>query len=471
MSAALAWIDHALDTHGEVLPDGRVCVRRSQAVLAEEAGCSAGTIAYYLRVLGDAVSVSRSEGLVVDRVALAGAAGVDELARRRGRAGEVAELLAQRWAGPADAGGRRELLDDHGRCPSVRDIATALGFNPSTVQRHLDTLGREGRLRRQGRHLYLLAEPTSAVEEEDVPRAARTGPPAALAQPVDPGVLDLLATTAAGLVRVAEELATLGRGLLQLAAGTAATPTGTDGDIPRPVGAPAAEIRECAPTLADLVSAGSSRKTERGFLPVSVPPTAFAEDREHHQGIRGITSTPTSARRPRNTGRSTPDEIASALVPLRRACEGLSLPSAVDERGRQWLSLYSPDELERGVTQVLRQLKSGAALAAPLGLLVSKAKSGNDDFFAPAPAASAVMAPPLPHESPSDPDPEAVDALAAMSAEELDLLDQAVGLRLAAVMGAARRRSIDGVLGSADGLGHWRATVWREQQSLKEGAV
>ena len=469
MSAALAWIDHALDTHGEVLPDGRMQVRRSQAALAEEAGCSAGTIAYYLRVLGDAVSVSRRDGLVVDRVALGGAGDVDELARRRGRAAEVAELLAQRWAGPADAGGRRELVDGHGRCPSVRDIAAALGLNPSTVQRHLDTLGREGRLLRRGRHLYLLGEPTSMIEDENFPRAAPATPIAAPARPLDPSVLDLLATTAAGLVRVAEELATLGRGLLELAAGEAATPTGTNASIPRPIGAPVAEIRDCAPTLADPVSSLGSRKIERGFLPVSVAPTSVAGDRENCQGPRGITTAPTSATPWRTTRQSTPDGIASALLPLQRACERLSLPSAVDERGRQWLSLYSPEELQRGVTQILRQLDSGAALATPLGLLISKAKSGNDDFFAP--PAPAAMTPPLAQEPPSELDLEAAEALAVMSAEELDRLDEAVRHRLASVLGASRRRSIDGVLGSADGLAHWRATVWREQHSLKEGAV
>ncbi len=88
MSAALAWLDQTLDTHGEVLADGRVRVRRSQAALAEEAGCSAGTISYYLRVLGHAVSVTRGDGLVVDPRALGRIDGFDELARRRRRRGE-----------------------------------------------------------------------------------------------------------------------------------------------------------------------------------------------------------------------------------------------------------------------------------------------------------------------------------------------------------------------------------------------
>lgn len=470
MSAALAWIGHTLDAHGEVLPDGRVRVRRSQAALAEEAGCSAGTIAYYLRALGDAVTVNRRDGLLVDRDALVGPEGVDELARRRGRASEVAELLAQRWAGPADAAGHIELVDDDGRCPSVRDIASALGLNPSTVQRHLDTLGREGRLLRQGRRLYLLGDPTSAFDLDNEPQAGPTSVDAP-AQALDPRVADLLATTAAALVRVAEDLATLGRGLLEIAAREAATPTGTPVNIPRPIGAPVAEIRECAPMLAVPGISLVSRKIDRGFLPPLVAPTSLAGDRERPAGPRGITMPPASAQQQRTIPSSTADDIASALVPLLRACERLSLPSAVDERGRQWLSLYSPEEIQRGVIQVLRQLASGAALAAPLGLLVSKAKSGDDEFFAPAPPAPSVVAAAPLHEVPVESDPEAARALATLNAEELDRLDQAVRVRLASVLGPSRRRSIEGVLASADGLAHWRAKVWREQRSLQEGAV
>jgi DNA-binding Lrp family transcriptional regulator len=135
------------------MADGRIRVPRSQAALADEAGCSAGTIAYYLRVLGDAVSTSRREGLIVDPRLLGPGVGSDELARRRRRSAEVADVLATTWGHIPDSWGRMELADDNGRAPTVREMAIALGLNPSTTQRHLENLSREGRLERHCRHL------------------------------------------------------------------------------------------------------------------------------------------------------------------------------------------------------------------------------------------------------------------------------------------------------------------------------
>lgn len=168
--------------------------------------------------------------------------------------------------------------------------------------------------------------------------------------------------------------------------------------------------------------------------------------------------------------RSTPEDVASALVPLQRACERLSLPSTVDQRGRHWLSLYSPEELVRGVTQILRQIEGGTRLATPMGLLVSKAKASDNEFFAPAPP-MAVITPPLVDQPSFAEDPQATEAVAGMCPEELDRLDQAVRQQVASLLGPSRRRSINGVLGNAEGLAHWRAMVWREQQTLKTGAV
>ena len=468
MSAARAWIGQALDAHGEGLADGRIRVPRSQAALAEEAGCSAGTIAYYLRVLGDAVSASRRDGLLVDPRLLCD--GGDELARRRRRAAEVAEVLISTWGHATDTAGRAELADDDGRPPTVRQMAAALGLNPSTTQRHLDSLSREGRLVRHGRRLYLQAEaqPQSVRPvdgEERITGVSRGGP-----APLDPQLLALLADTASALVRAAGDLAAVGRGVLDLVTRAAANPVGADASSPRTMRAPFAEYRDCASDVADVDPFEGSKEVDRSFLPTSELPRPSARNRDP---VAGLAEPPGSspAAPARITARSGAEDVARALLPLQRACERLSLPSVVDEKGRRWLSMFSAEELERGVTQILRQLQSGARLGAPMGLLVAKAKAGDDAFFAaPSPGPSA--RPTLTEEDgPADVvDPAAAATIATMSPAELGHLDEAVRARLRAVFGA-RNRSIDGVIGNEQGLAHWRATVWREQLLPAEGVV
>jgi hypothetical protein len=470
VSAALAWIGHALDAHGEGLADGRIRVPRSQAALAEEAGCSAGTIAYYLRVLGDAVSASRRDGLVVDPRLLRD--GGDELARRRRRSAEVADVLIDTWGQGTVTAAGVELADGGGRPPTVRQMAAALSLNPSTTQRHLDSLSREGRLVRHGRRLYLQAEghpPPVRPDADGRTAAAAVGGPA----PLDPQLLALLADTASALVRAAEDLAAVGRGVLDLVGRAAANPMGADGGSPRYVRAPVAAIRDCAPDVADAPSLEGSREVDRSLLPTSEPPRLSARDRDLFAGPRVEPPGPFPATPARITARSTAEDVANALLPLQRACERLSLPSVVDEKGRRWLSMLSPEELERGVTQILRQLQRGARLGAPLGLLVAKAKAADDAFFAPLPPGPSPR-PALVEDDALGPveavDPAAAAAIAAMSPAELGHLDVAVLGRLRGVFGT-RSRSIDGVIRDEQGLAQWRATVWREQQLPAEGAV
>ena len=133
--------------------------------------------------------------------------------------------------------------------------------------------------------------------------------------------------------------------------------------------------------------------------------------------------------------------------------------------------MFSAEELERGVTQILRQLQRGARLGAPMGLLVAKAKAGDDAFFAPPPPGPSSRPALTEEDGPPDAvDTVAAEAIGAMSAAELGNLDEVVRARLRAVFGA-RSRSIEGVMGNEQGLAHWRATVWREQLLPAEGAV
>lgn len=66
----LAFISQVVADHGHDLDARRVEVPLSQAELARRQGCSAGTVAYYLRQVGDVVVDRHRGGLVVDVAAL-----------------------------------------------------------------------------------------------------------------------------------------------------------------------------------------------------------------------------------------------------------------------------------------------------------------------------------------------------------------------------------------------------------------
>lgn len=67
---AIAFLADAVARHGRPLDDIRIEIPLSQAELARQHDCSAGTVAYYLHRAGDIVISRRRQGLVVDRTAL-----------------------------------------------------------------------------------------------------------------------------------------------------------------------------------------------------------------------------------------------------------------------------------------------------------------------------------------------------------------------------------------------------------------
>lgn len=72
--SAIAFVTEVVAAHGRDLGGERVEVPLSQAEMARRQGCSAGTVAYYLRAAGDVVVSRRRGGLVVDVAALDAAA-------------------------------------------------------------------------------------------------------------------------------------------------------------------------------------------------------------------------------------------------------------------------------------------------------------------------------------------------------------------------------------------------------------
>ncbi|MGH9261648.1 MAG: hypothetical protein ACRD08_17430, partial [Acidimicrobiales bacterium] len=120
-------------THGRRVDDGRVWVAASQAKLAQEHGCSAGTVAYYLRAAGAAVERRRG-GLLVDTEALTSVeARGDRVSRHR----QTLDRLTQAWPCRPAGDGRYELLVDGIRCPTESDVAEVLGVARSAAHERL----------------------------------------------------------------------------------------------------------------------------------------------------------------------------------------------------------------------------------------------------------------------------------------------------------------------------------------------
>ncbi len=420
MSRALAFVEDVASRHGEDLGNGLVRVRRSQASLATEAACSAGTIAYYLRQAGTIV-VRRDDGLVIDREALNAAQG-DELARRRRRATEVGDALSQRW-GQARLGDDStvELVGPDGRSPSLRDMADSLDLSPSATQRHLEALERQGRLLRHGRRLYL-AEPAPGGRGQgphDANALTPTSP-----SPVDGDALNRLVNG------FGAALLQFGQQLVDLAQASAAV--GHSGDTPRSDGAQGprdldaqlADSRDGSAGLAETVPYPPFEKDKKSFF--------LREAAKHGDETRGVRGQAPITERAERL--SSQQDVTQAIAPLVAACQRQSLPHLVDEEGRRWLALYNPEELARAVAEVLRLLNNEGALRSPLGLLVAKAKRGDESFFAE-PASVAPKRPDwlvLEEELQEElfVDEEAAQAVGAMGPEELAQLDDAVRRRL-----------------------------------------
>lgn len=81
--SAIAFVTEVVAAHGRDLGGERIEVPLSQAEMARRQGCSAGTVAYYLRSAGDVVVSRRRGRLVIDLAALDAAA--SNLTTRAGR--------------------------------------------------------------------------------------------------------------------------------------------------------------------------------------------------------------------------------------------------------------------------------------------------------------------------------------------------------------------------------------------------
>jgi hypothetical protein len=85
MKRPIAFLADVVARHGRSVDDDYVEIPLSQAELARDYGCSAGTVAYYLHHAGDVVVSRRRQGLVVDCHALEAATGGRSAGRRAGQ--------------------------------------------------------------------------------------------------------------------------------------------------------------------------------------------------------------------------------------------------------------------------------------------------------------------------------------------------------------------------------------------------
>ena len=428
MSRALAFIDDALSRHGRPQGPDTVVVPCSQAELAAEAGRSAGTIAYYLNQLAGVVR-REPDGLVVDLVTLA-AARQRCLEERRPRTAEVARQLAASFGSGPEVPIR--LVDGAGRPPRLRTVAAALGLSPSTAQRHLDALIAAGRLRRQANALLLWPEGSEP--------AVVTPPPATVPGPV----ADAHGLIGSSLLRVAQELEQLAKTLLSGSAG------GTE--VPRTSRARLALVSDETRGFAAHGPFRGSKELDREASP------SLTED-PSRAPVRGSgfadQQTPTTTRTTLRTDR---DGIERSVAPLVALCDRLRLPVSLNDEGRRWLALYREDELNRGVEEVLRQLRGqGPEISRPLGLLVAKAKRGEEDFFAAPPLPPVAALPQLAPEAEAE-DAEAMEAVAAMAAPELEALD-------AEIRASVRRpRLLEAAEADPKVWDGYRQRAWRARQ-------
>jgi AraC-like DNA-binding protein len=393
VSSALAFLDGAIARHGRPLGPDRVLIPRSQADLAAEAGRSAGTVAYYVGQLGGVVS-REPNGLVVDVAALSAA-------RQRARTphsprnDDVARELAAAFGDESEVPAR--LRDVDGRPPTLRSMATALGLSPSTTQRHLGHLLSSGRLQREGR--WLLLWPLGAPP-----------PQTATSTALEPA--QVTALLAESLVRVAQELQ-------QLAGHLVAGDGSTVPDGPRTARAHLALVPAGFRGVASRGSCFGVEEEERKLSP-------YLEDRDLRAEVRGPgLRDGTTQRSVQLSDRPT---IEHAIQPLVALCERLRLPVALNAEGRRWLGLYSAEELRRGAEEISRHLQGpGPAITRPLGLLVAKAKRGEEEFFSPPPSPAPPPPRPVLDEAGTPAaDEEAVTAVAAMTADELAALDEQI---------------------------------------------
>lgn len=309
---------------GQKLSDGRIYIADSQVALARKYDLSAGTVAYHVRQLRQALS--NDDGVVLDPSLL------QEVPGRTARQLQaVTEAMAERWGRPHRHGLR--LVDDSGSAPSVKDIAADLDMPLGAVQESLDELRSTGQLRQLDHHMIL-----DASTEVEVPST------------------DPLEIATAALEAAAQALAAASRCISLLSAERELNASKARGI--REVSA----IRENTAS-ADSVSSVIDRETE------------LTEDCDAR-----------SRATRREVSANLPNDVDEALAPLLQLCDELGLDSHLDARGRSALERVDSRGLRAAALRLVPSVRAGTLDKRPLGVLIKKAEAGDLGFFSPLPS-------------------------------------------------------------------------------------
>lgn len=446
---ALAWAWDVLVRLGQPAGGSLVRIPLTQRQLAEEAGCSAGTISWYLRCLGPAVR-SSDVVVVLDRLALSQMDSDRPSSQPSPRCSAVGDQLVDAFGRPGP-GGRTDLsVTRHGRTrpASLADMAQQLGMTRSSVHRHLQALERSGRFGRDGRCRFASAEPpmSDARGNQPVrdPAPARSGSTAS-PEPRVMALVEQLADLALAATRLAEQL--LGE----------ARPGPAHG--PRDPGAQSAELRAKPVASRPSGSSGSDLTDETS------PQSHQSEPRERpaRETVRAEESR-----------RVEPVALPQLLQPLLAECERRGLPTVTDARGlAEALEPYTAEQIAGAARRLVADLVGGAPMRSPIAILVRKARDGDSYYFA-APGRSAQPAPPPALEVIEDAgglfddlfaraaaDDEAASALASLAPAERQRIEGIAEERAQAAIGPYRGRQLRG-------LELWRRIVWREVSAGEE---
>lgn len=461
---AVAWAWDAILAHGQPVagPGDLVRIPLSQSELAGIEGCSAGTIAWYLRCLGSAIPLRRG-GIVIDRHLLSQLDEDHAPQATTARTASIGQDIIESFSRPSPDGSGLELVCN-GRPPSLADLAQHLGLNRSSAHRHVASLERAGRLERRGRRLYVVPTPGLVLDSPPSAQPAHDGhethqvrdqsredpmyrsDPAAPSPVFHERTLSLLE----GITGLLRDVTEMTKHLLDQASPDH-DPRTTSAHNPRIV---SAQNTSGHPLRAAPV-AGSSFDVD---LIDEIEPevksnqmTPRASDSREEPTARGPSS--------RGIGDWSDDELPGLLRPLLDECRGRGLPGVSDrDRVIRSLRSYSAEQVGGAALQMAADLRSGAPMKSPIAILIRKAED-RDPYYFPEVRTRPATPPPQITDDRDEIDEEALAAVASLGTSEMEQLDQAVAAHLYKLLGPGMAKA---AMATSATLAYWRPVVWRQ---------
>lgn len=414
--SALDWIEKVVANLGISENATQVRISHSQAELARRTQRSAGTISYYLRNLVPIVERGDS-ALIVNIAALA-----ERRKSRQMQRTQIVRDISQQQSEMTADGTSIETAN------SLRSMAKLAGRSAGTVHKQLRGLENDGLLDRSNGRFSLIEDepkPTPAVNDE---------------------LLPVLVETISALAEITARLTSLAERVIDITSGSDVEPANPRERATNFADEPA----NCATNFAAFAGANNTQnfsdlKKERKLL-------SFSKERDPRTTSREPSRPVAGSRLEKNTIR----EIVKPLEDACRKAAGVTI-SELDDSGLRMLEGLTQEELRAGVGNALSRLRSGHS-NSPLGLLCAKARSRDKEFFAVRVAAASVSAPDV-EITRVEVDIEADAAVAAMSNDQLAVLDEVIAAEFSPQgMERARKRP--------EQMNRMRRDAWRKRQEV-----